>query len=53
MPERRFIPPRVRGVAQNRDASLIIIATEGKATEKRYNNFGKRVYLLALEIMRN
>jgi hypothetical protein len=36
MPERRFIPPRVRGVAQNRDASLIIIAAEGKATEKRY-----------------
>lgn len=36
MPEQRYIPPRSRGVPQYRDASLIIIATEGKETEKKY-----------------
>ncbi|MHB8136064.1 MAG: RloB family protein [Anaerolineaceae bacterium] len=37
MPEKRKIPPRIRRTPENvRDSSLILIATEGAKTEKKY-----------------
>lgn len=38
MPERREFTPRVRARAKHRDASLIVIATEGIKTEHAYFN---------------